>query len=173
MLSRLTGLAEGKVKGLQAIAAIVAICTAFYSVFLKEKVAELLRPAPTKLECKVLDIQDADSPICDGKETRLLGPGTPGVTGIDAPEILHAKCTKEAALGLEARDFVRGLLPQLRAVEDMGVRDSYLRPMVRLRLRNGQLIDNLLIAKGLAVIWSPGYRPRWCDEIGSRDNDAN
>jgi hypothetical protein len=43
---------------------------------------------------------------------------------------------------------------------------------VRLRLKNGDLVEHVLLKNGLAVIWTPAYVPRWCDLVGTRDDKS-
>jgi endonuclease YncB( thermonuclease family) len=52
--------------------------------------------------------------------------------------------------------------PGLR-VEDSGEIDRHKRPLVRLRLPNGSIADQMLVTEGYAVIWTPDYEPRWCE----------
>lgn len=154
---------ERHVKLLQAGAAVIAIGTALYSLAVKP----YLMAAPVlEMVCDKLTAKDADSMDCDGQELRLIGDGTPGLTGIDAPEVAHAKCAKERELGVLAVATVNSLLPAVRRVEDTGIRDPYLRPLVRLRMKDRTLLEHELLRRGLAVIWTPAYVPRWCDEIG-------
>lgn len=149
------------VRLLQSIAAVGAISTASYTLFLED----YLRSRPVKvLECAELIAHDADSLVCDGVEVRMIGSGEPGITGIDSPETIRAQCPRERDLGIAALREVRRLLPDVLQVEDTGVRDPYLRPLVRVRMRDGDLLEDRLLAAGMAVVWSAAYKRRWCTE---------
>lgn len=151
------------VRIMQATAATVAICSAVYSLGLKPYLAQV---PVVVMECESLKVLDADSPMCDAQELRLIGDGVPGITGIDSPEVGHAKCARERELGLLAKATVESLLPGLKHVEDTGIRDPYLRPLVRLRMKDKTLVEHELLKRGLAVIWTSAYVPRWCDTVG-------
>jgi endonuclease YncB( thermonuclease family) len=158
---------DSRARTLQAIAAVLAISSGAYSLLLKPY---LFAPSVQVMACRTLLAKDGDSLDCDGVELRLIGDGSPGLSGIDAPEVDHAKCGRETVLGLRALATVAALLPNVKQVEDVGIRDNYLRPLVRLRLKNGDLVEHVLLRNGLAVIWTPAYVPRWCDDIGTRDD---
>ena len=153
---------------LQALAAISAIIAASWTLFLENYTKTFFAPPIPTMTCKELHANDADSPVCDGVELRMLGDGRPGLFGIDAPETEHAKCPSEKALGETAAGIVNKLLPDLRRIEVAGF-DRYQRPLVRFRLNNGRLISDILLERGYAVIWTPAYNDRWCDQIGIRD----
>lgn len=165
-------------RALQALAALAALGTASYTIFLRDYLDARSAPKPRTMVCASLTAYDADSMNCDGVELRLIGNGVPGISGIDTPEIEFAKCSKERALGVAARAVIRTLLPDVKQVEYSGVRDPFLRPLVRLRMRDGRLVEDVLLEQGVAVVWTPAYIPRWCHERGSGytgipDNSAN
>lgn len=158
---------EGRVKTLQAVAAVAAISAAGYTTIVKPYLAA---PKAVTLACSKIVAKDADSIDCDGQELRLIGDGVPGISGVDAPEIKNAKCDAERELGVLAKDVVSSLLPSLRRIEDTGIRDNYRRPLVRLRMKSGTLIETELLRQGLMVIWTPSYVSDWCGEIDTSYN---
>lgn len=167
MIKKVVRLVEGRVKMLQAMAAVIAMATAGYSWFVKPYIARepvVVRP------CQNLVVMDADSVQCDGVELRLIGDGEPGLTGIDAPEVLHAKCNRERLLGEAAATLMRRTVYHLKHVEDVGIVDNYQRPLVRLRLKDGTLAEHVLLKRGMAVIWTPSYVARWCELPGQGAN---
>lgn len=161
---------EGRVKTLQAVAAIAAISAAGYSTIVKPYLAA---PKAVILACTKLVVKDADSLDCDGQELRLVGDGVPGISGVDAPEITNAKCDAERELGVLAKAAVVSLLPSLKRIEDTGIRDALRRPLVRLRMKGGALMESELLRQGLMVIWTPGYVAGWCGEVDTSYNQRN
>ena len=122
-------------------------------------------PGLTLLTCLALTVVDGDTVKCDGVNLRPMGPGAPYVSGFDAPELgRYADCPRENYLGFAAAARMAELLqtPGL-TVEDSGEVDRYGRPLVWLRLPNGQTIGEVLLDEGLAAVWTPGYRANWCD----------
>lgn len=59
--------------------------------------------ASTVLTCLSLTAIDGDTIRCNGQRMRDMGPGSPNVSGYDAPEIGRAQCAKERLLGEQAR----------------------------------------------------------------------
>ena len=59
--------------------------------------------ASTVLTCLSLTAIDGDTIRCNGERMRDMGPGSPNVSGYDAPEIGRAQCAKERLLGEQAR----------------------------------------------------------------------
>lgn len=121
--------------------------------------------AATILSCSTLTVVDGDTIRCSGQNMRLIGDGVPFKTGIDTPEIGRAKCERERMLGREAKKRLAELIqdPGLR-IEDTGFRDdtAQRRPLVRIRLSDGRLAENILLAEGHAIIWRPKVRRPWC-----------
>ncbi|MFQ6552478.1 thermonuclease family protein [Aestuariibius insulae] len=104
----------------------------------------------------VLGTVDGDTVEClpTGANLRL--------EAIDAPERGHrADCRSERDLAESATRRMEELLRDVVAVEDSGRTGGYGRPLVRLRLRNGQTVAEVLISEGLAVQWA-GRRHEWC-----------
>ena len=123
----------------------------------------LLLATAVILSCKTLVAVDGDTIRCDGERMRLLGDGAPFVSGIDAPEIRRAGCGAEKLLGERARQRLAELIrTDGLVIEDSRKRDSYRRPLVRLRLPDGRTAGGVLLAEGLAVEWFPGQRHDWC-----------
>ena len=123
----------------------------------------LLLATAVILSCKTLVAVDGDTIRCDGERMRLLGDGAPFVSGIDAPEIRRARCGAEKLLGERARHRLAELIrTDGLVIEDSRKRDSYRRPLVRLRLPDGRTAGGVLLAEGLAVKWLPGQRYDWC-----------
>ena len=122
--------------------------------------------AATVISCLQLSAVDGDTIKCDGQNMRLIGDGVPFKTGIDTPETGgRAKCERERMLGNEAKTRLAELLrdPGVR-IEDTGFRDktSSRRPLVRVRLSDGRLAENVLLTEGYAVIWRPKVKRPWC-----------
>jgi endonuclease YncB( thermonuclease family) len=119
--------------------------------------------------CKRLSAIDGDTVKCDGIAMRDMGDGAPFVSGYDAPEIRKARCTAEKALGQAALRRMRQLLksPGLRIVSSGKTDNNYGRPLVWLTIGGGRSIGSILIAEGLARVWTPGYRAAWCAASGS------
>lgn len=122
--------------------------------------------AATILACSTLTATDGDSIRCDGVAMRLIGDGVPFKTGIDTPEMgSRAKCDRERMLAKEAKKRLAELLrdPGVR-IEDTGFRDKTpsRRPLVRVRLSDGRLAENVMLAEGHAIIWRPNVKRPWC-----------
>jgi endonuclease YncB( thermonuclease family) len=120
----------------------------------------------TILTCLALTAVDGDTVKCDGQNLRPMGDGAPYVSGFDTPEVgQYAHCPRENHLGILAMARMSELLqtPGL-TVEDSGQVDRYGRPLVVLRLPDGSTIGQTLIEEGFAVVWTPDYRPSWCDQ---------
>jgi endonuclease YncB( thermonuclease family) len=85
------------------------------------------------------------------------------IADIDTPEVGQPKCSSEAALGARA---TKRLLQLVNAgpfvIEGLGSRDEdkYGRKL-RVLLRNGRSIGDILVSEGLARTWS-GRREPWC-----------
>ena len=122
----------------------------------------------TLLTCAMLAAVDGDTVRCQpsGQLLRILGDGAPYVSGVDAPEVGHrADCPAEHERGVAASRRLAQLIetPGL-VIEDSGETDRWERPLVTLRLPDGQTAGQILINEGLAVEWTPGYRANWCGE---------
>ncbi|WP_018428195.1 hypothetical protein [Hoeflea sp. 108] len=122
--------------------------------------------AATILSCSTLTAVDGDTIRCNGQNMRLIGDAVPFKTGIDTPETGgRAKCERERILAKAAKKRLAELLedPGLR-IEDTGYRDktSQRRPLVRIRLSDGRLAENILLAEGHAIIWRPKVKRPWC-----------
>jgi len=85
------------------------------------------------------------------------------VADIDAPETGGAKCASEAELGARATSRLRALLNDgpfdLRGYQGRDL-DRYGRKL-RVVMRDGKSIGDILIAEGLARRWNGKRRP-WC-----------
>lgn len=119
------------------------------------------------LTCTMLTAVDGDTVRCQpsGQLLRILGDGAPYVSGVDAPETRGNGCRAEAMLGQLAKNRLQEIIetPGL-VIEDSGEADRWERPLVTLRLPDGQTAGQTLIDEGLAVEWRPGYRANWCGE---------
>lgn len=118
----------------------------------------------TIMTCAVLLAVDGDTVKCDAVNLRPMGDGTPFVSGFDTLEIgRHANCPEEHRLGIQAFARMSELLqtPGL-TMEASGQSDHCGRPLVTLRLPDGQTIGAMMIREGLAREWTPGYRADWC-----------
>ncbi|WP_309085994.1 thermonuclease family protein [Chelativorans sp.] len=118
--------------------------------------------ATTVITCLHLGTVDGDTFKCNGENMRLLGPGQPNKSGIDTPEIGNAKCQAERFLGEQAKRRLDELLREDVTIEDSGVRDRYRRPLVWVRMPNGEDVGEVLLREGYALPWRPGKRVSWC-----------
>ena len=116
------------------------------------------------ITCTSLIAVDGDTIRCNGERMRLLGDGTPHVSGIDAPETRGARCGREKLLGQQAKRRLAELIA-VRGIriEDSGKRDSFRRPLVRIRLPDGRTAGAVLISEGIAAEWRPGKKINWCE----------
>lgn len=113
----------------------------------------------TTLPARAADIYviDGDTIVVSGEHIRIAN--------IDAPEILHFKCTAEYRLGERAKARMEvivasGALTIARG--DHGrMRDRYGRSLGRVMI-DGQDAGAMLVAEGLAHWWD-GRRHPWCD----------
>lgn len=84
------------------------------------------------------------------------------VRGLDAPEI-RAKCQKEKAMALEAKERVHQFLEQAKHIilKETG-RDKYFRIVARV-VADGVDVGDLLLNEGLAVPYDGGRKDTsWC-----------
>lgn len=86
------------------------------------------------------------------------------VADIDTPEISEPKCPSELALGNRATERFIALINEgpfeMQAWPGRGV-DRYRRKL-RVLVRNGRSLGDLLVSEGLARTWT-GRREPWCD----------
>lgn len=110
--------------------------------------------------------------VADGDTLTTREDGTVRLLGYDAPEHgWRARCPREAALALEARDWIvrrtRGGVELRRATDDRGRkqpdRDRYGRLLRAAFAPDGGDLAAELISHGLAVpYWGRGPRMDWC-----------
>ncbi len=95
---------------------------------------------------------------------RDMSDGEPFVSGYDTPEIRKYKCPAEKELGQAARKRMAELLktPGLEIIDSGQVDKQWKRPLVWAILPDGRSIGSVLIAEGLARVWTPEYRADWC-----------
>lgn len=79
---------------------------------------------------------------------------------IDAPETHPCRCPEECRLGAAATDAVREMVRGGIRVERTG-RDRYGRTLANVFGRDGEDIQSILVARGLARRWT-GRREPWC-----------
>lgn len=104
--------------------------------------------------------------VFDGDTVEMICPSEAEfqarLTGFDAPEIRHARCDAEAALGWNAENRLRQILASGSQVE---VRfdglDRFGRRLVTLEI-DGVDLGDILVAEGLAAPYHGGPRPDWC-----------
>jgi endonuclease YncB( thermonuclease family) len=124
----------------------------------------LLALAGTVVTCLSLSAVDGDTIKCDGQNMRIMGPGSPNKSGVDAPEIGNARCAKERLLGEQAKLRLEELLRQPgTVVDDSGARDRYGRPLVWVRLPGDKTAGEVLLEEGYALPWKPGRQVNWCN----------
>lgn len=115
--------------------------------------------------CASLSVVDGDTVKCDGQLLRLLGGGTPYVSGVDTPELRKWKCEKERKLAKLARYRLKELIDgQPLKIEALG-RDSTesRRPLVNIYLPDGREVGQVLLKEGFAREWHPDRVNNWCD----------
>jgi endonuclease YncB( thermonuclease family) len=100
-------------------------------------------------------VVDGDTFWLEGRKIR--------VADIDTPEITRSKCPAEYRLGMQATYRFRDLLNagpfELRTLPGRSI-DRYGREL-RVVLRSGRSIGDLLVKEGLARVWL-GRREPWC-----------
>ncbi len=115
------------------------------------------------LTCATLLAVDGDTISCDGDLMEDIGPGEPGVSGYDAPEIERSACDRERLWGEQAKAILQDFLDaEGTVVENLGVRDGDGRELVRVRLAGGVTAGERLIAMRYAVAWRPDETFAWC-----------
>jgi micrococcal nuclease len=120
--------------------------------------------ASAVISCVSLSAIDGDTISCDGALMEDIGSGEPNRSGYDAAEIDRSACDRERLWGEQARAILQELLERPgTAVEDVGERDSFGLPLVRVLLGDGSAAGDELIALGYAVAWRPGETYAWCD----------
>lgn len=119
----------------------------------------------TLVVCATLSVYDGDTFTCNSDSMRPMGDGAPDVSGFDTPEIGHrAKCKREDELGQVAKARFEELLAQPGVkVYDSGELDIFDRKLVWVILPDGRSAGSVLIAEGLARVWTPTYEADWCD----------
>jgi endonuclease YncB( thermonuclease family) len=120
-------------------------------------------PLTTLLICASLTVVDGDTVRCDGQLLRLLGEGTPFVSGIDTPE-MRGHCEREKELARRAKLRLKGLLDgvDVRIVAEGTDRTPSRRPLVNIYLPDGREVGQTLLAEGVAKEWRPDRRIDWC-----------
>lgn len=118
---------------------------------------------PNELSCRTLTASDGDSIHCDGELMRLIGSGTPYVSGFDTGELRTYKCANEKTLAQQAHRRLKQLLPGA-VIIDSGARDTTHRQrrLVRLRVADGRYAGDILLVEGLARAWPNGPK-FWCE----------
>lgn len=100
--------------------------------------------------------------VVDG-DTLWIGGEKIRVADIDTPEVSEPKCASELALGRRATERLIELINQapfeLHAWPGRDV-DRYGRKL-RVLIRNGKSLGDILVSEGLARAWS-GRRQPWC-----------
>nr|WP_245505192.1 thermonuclease family protein [Neorhizobium sp. S3-V5DH] len=104
---------------------------------------------------RIACVIDGDTLWIDGTKVR--------VADIDAPEISEPKCASELALGNRATERLIQLVNQgpfeMRAWPGRD-KDRYGRAL-RVLVRNGHSLGDVLVSEGLARTWT-GRREPWC-----------
>jgi endonuclease YncB( thermonuclease family) len=116
--------------------------------------------------CASLSAVDGDTIKCNGQNMRIMGSGSPFVSGVDAPETgRRAKCDFERFMAEKAKQRLGQLLRQKGVrIEFSGKRDKTQskRPLVWVRLPNGLTAGQTLVDEGLARIWRLKSKIDWC-----------
>ena len=114
--------------------------------------------------CASLVAVDGDTLRCDGQLLRLLGEGTPFVSGIDTAELRSARCQHELDLARQAKKRLEDLVvgKPVRIVAEGTDRTRNKRPLVNIYLPDGREAGQVLLEEGLAREWHPGRKNDWC-----------
>lgn len=114
--------------------------------------------------CASLVAVDGDTLRCDGRLLRLLGEGTPFVSGIDTAELRSARCQEELDLARQAKKRLAELVANqpLRIVAEGTDRTRNKRPLVNVYLPDGREVGQVLLQEGLAHEWRPDRKIDWC-----------
>ena len=111
--------------------------------------------ADVAVTAEALRVIDGDTVEFEGLNYRLVG--------YDTPEVFHAECDAEKALGNRATARLRGMIDTARFIElrvESG-RDRYGRGLGRLLIDHRDAGD-VLISEGLARSYDGGRRIGWC-----------
>lgn len=112
--------------------------------------------------CASLSASDGDSIYCGDELVRMLGDGTPHVSGVDTPELCTYKCQSEKRRAQAAHRRMKDLLkiPGV-LVEDSGERDAThtKRRLVRVWVPTPsgtyETAGSILLREGHAKEWVP------------------
>jgi len=100
-------------------------------------------------------VVDGDTFWMDGVKIRIAD--------IDTPETYPPRCAHEAALGARATDRLQALLNAgPLALEGIDRDEDRYGRKLRIVIRGGRSIGDMLVAEGLARPWGGARRP-WCD----------
>lgn len=118
----------------------------------------------TLVVCATLVVSDGDTLKCDGQLLRLLGEGTPFVSGIDAPELRKWKCEKERKLAKLARHRLKELVvgKNIRIIAKGYDDTPARRPLVNVYLSDGSEVGQRLLREGFAREWRANHKVDWC-----------
>lgn len=99
-------------------------------------------------------------------DTIVIGKEHIRILNIDAPEIRHAQCEDELALGMAAKVRMQELIISgtitLQRGDNGRMKDRYGRSLARVFV-DGQDVGEELVSEGLAREWD-GHRHPWCKE---------
>jgi len=93
-------------------------------------------------------------------------PGSPSVSGVDAPEIGKAKCKGEEFLGTQAKRRLQELLSLIVRIEEPGVKVLRVRSRVNAPTPAGEV----LVREGFAGVWGPGKGIDWW-QVRGKENE--
>jgi endonuclease YncB( thermonuclease family) len=118
----------------------------------------------TIVVCAHLAVVGGDTLKCDSQLLRLLGEGTPFVSGIDAPELRTWKCQKERKLAHLARMRLKDLVTgrQVKIISEGRDNTEKHRPLVNVYLPDGREAGKVLLKEGFARPWRPHHHIDWC-----------
>lgn len=103
-----------------------------------------------------------DNCVIDGATFRYQGEAI-RVADIDAPRIKQASCDGERARGFYAKQRLRELLNSgdFRLIEAIGRDDDKTSEKLRVVMRDGRSLGNILVSEGLVRPWKGRSTP-WC-----------
>jgi micrococcal nuclease len=119
------------------------------------------RTPPTTASFSYCPRGGEDNCVVDGDTLHINGT-TVRVADIDTPETNQPQCISEAALGAEAtEEMLRLVNAGPFTVEPYGREQDIYGRKLRLLMRDGRSLGQMLVAKGLARTWD-GSRHSWC-----------
>jgi micrococcal nuclease len=113
-------------------------------------------------------VDGASIMVLDGDTIALPSRERIRIHEIDTPDIAYFGCERELVLGLRAKARLAELLRAGPVTIERQETDRFHRTLARLRLADGRLVGDILMAEGIAIRYQPGREAReerlarWC-----------